>query len=148
MNQATISQALLSQLALPEGITIRAFIESDFPWLQKLYEKEGWMTLVNRPGDGLMAWSHSSIACIALHDDRIIGCIRAISDGSISTYIAELLVDTQYRGKGIGTKLIQLCHLCYPGTRLDLLSSETSIAFYDQAGFRSFSGYRKNFFGK
>jgi hypothetical protein len=55
MNKLTIAENLLLQIKLPKDILIRQFIETDFPSVQRLYEKEGWMTFIKRPDDGLKA---------------------------------------------------------------------------------------------
>lgn len=75
----------------------------------------------------------------------IIGLVRALSDGEITTYIAEIIVDIRYRGKGIGKALIDICHNLYPHTRLDLLSTEGSDEFYKSENFREIAGFRKSF---
>ena len=61
------------------------------------------------------AWKNSSIAIVAVAEGgKIVGLIRALTDGEITTYIAELLVNKDYRGKGLGKSLIDVCHYLYP----------------------------------
>ncbi len=79
------------------------------------------------------------------HDGEVVGFLRAISDRSVTTYVAELLIAVKERGKGLGTILLDVCHELYPSTRMDLLSTDGSDAFYQKAGFKSFPGFRRSF---
>lgn len=130
---------------LPKGILIREFDEADFPSVQRLYEQEGWMTFINRADDGLKALKNSSISLVAVDKDKVVGLVRALTDGSVTTYIAEIVVDNSCRGMGIGKILLDVCHKLYPGTRLDLLSTESADKFYKRENFRVTIGFRKSF---
>jgi GNAT superfamily N-acetyltransferase len=59
-------------------------------------------------------------------------------------YIAELLVVPGWRGRGLGRALLDTCHLLFPHTRVDLLSTESADRFYEASGFRRFQGFRKS----
>ena len=146
MNYSYIDEEIRSRINLPEGISIRKFVESDFSEIQSLYQSEGWMTFVKRPQDGLTAWRNSPIALVAVEGDIIVGLVRGITDGEITTYIAEVIVDKNYRGKGIGDALISTCHYLYPHTRIDLLSTEGADEFYKRNNFRQTTGFRKSYY--
>lgn len=145
MNNIYITDQMLSQLKLPKEILIRKFTEADFPLVQRLYKQEGWMTFIKRGDDGLKALKNSSISLVAVDGDLIVGLIRALTDGEITTYIAEIVVDNGYRGKGLGRALLDICHILYPNTRLDLLSAEHADEFYKRENFRENVGFRKSF---
>lgn len=146
MNELIIAGKILEQVNLSEDIFIRKFIESDFPLIQALFEKEGWMTIVKWPHEGLEAWKNSTITLVAFEGDKVIGAIRALTDKEITTYIAEIIVDINYRGKGIGKALLDICHNMYPHTRFDLLSTEGSEEFYKKNNFKNFIGFRKSYY--
>lgn len=55
MNKPNITEDLIPGMKLPKGILIRQFIETGFPLVQRLYEKEGWMTFVKRKENSLKA---------------------------------------------------------------------------------------------
>jgi ribosomal protein S18 acetylase RimI-like enzyme len=146
MDNITITQEIILKAKLPKDICVREFTEKDFPSVQTIYRNEGWMTFINRADDGLEAWKNSNIALVAVEGDSIIGFVRALTDGKITTYIAEIVVDKHYRGKGIGKALIDICHHFYPNTRLDLLSSEEADRFYEKDNFRGIPGFRKSYY--
>jgi len=144
MNKLTVAESLLLQIKLPNDILIRQFVETDYPLVQSLYEKEGWMTFIKRPDEGLKAWKNSTITLVAVEGELVVGLVRALTDGEITTYIAEIIVDINYRGNSIGKALLDVCHNLYPHTRLDLLSTEDEDEFYERNKFRKTTGFRKS----
>jgi ribosomal protein S18 acetylase RimI-like enzyme len=146
MNKANITEELISVVKLSKDILIRKFVEKDFPLVQRLYEKEVWMTFVKRQEDSLKAWKSSSISIVAINKMEIVGLLRGLTDGEITTYIAEIIIDMDYRGKGIGKALLNECHNLYPNTRLDLLSTEGADEFYENNKFRKVTGFRKSYY--
>jgi GNAT superfamily N-acetyltransferase len=137
--------ALLAELALPAGIAIRAWDEGDFPAVQRLSSAEGWPTPTTRPQEALLSWHNAWPALVILYDQELVGFVRALTDGEVTMYIAELLVAPQWRGHGLGRSLLEACHLLFPHTRLDLLSTESADRFYEASGFRRFQGFRKSY---
>ncbi len=138
-------QSALSQMRLPPGITIRAWTEADFAGIQRLSELEGWPTPSERPAATLNAWRHSWPTLVASENAELVGFFRALTDGHVSTYIAEVLVVKAWQRRGLGQAFFELCHRLYPETRFDLLSTEGAQSFYQACGFRSFRGFRKSF---
>ncbi|CEG21319.1 putative acetyltransferase [Planococcus massiliensis] len=123
--------------------SIRLYEEKDFPAIHQLNEKEGWTNLAAKQGETRSAWRHSQIAFVAERDGSVIGCLRGLTDGCISLYICELLVAEKERGSGIGQALLAHVHALYPKTRMELLASANSKAFYEKQQFRPFYGFRK-----
>ncbi|MER2059915.1 MAG: GNAT family N-acetyltransferase [Niallia sp.] len=126
-------------------IQIRSYKEADFSSIHALNEQENWSNLVEKKEDTKAAWNHSNIAYVATVDDKIIGYIRGITDQSITIFICELLIDQEYRGIGVGQELLYFVHSLYPTTRVEMLASSTSQAYYENKGFRPFYGFRKTF---
>ena len=137
---------LLKDLNLPDGINLREWAPADFPVIQALSSAEGWTTPQSRPVEALRAWQNSWPVLVLTADEKIIGFLRALSDGEITTYIAEVLIAPEWRGQGLGTLLLETCHRLVPDTRFDLLSVEKSGSFYMTHGFREFWGFRKSDF--
>ncbi len=132
----------MDALKLPPGVTIRPWEEADFPAVQRLSAAEGWLTPLERPEAALAAWQRSWPTLVAVAGQEVIGFCRALSDGVVTTYIAEALVAQGWRGQGIGAALLEASQRLSPGSRLDLLALETSRSFYERVGFRAFYGFR------
>ena len=129
---------------LPEGIAIRPWTEGDLSQVRELALREGWSSYRDDPEVVLGAWRSSRPAFVAVDDGAVIGFLRALTDGALTMYVAELAVAEEYRGRGIARALLDACHRLYPNVRLDLLASEESQGFYQRVGFRAFPGYRKS----
>jgi ADP-ribose pyrophosphatase YjhB (NUDIX family) len=143
-SQQRLVESALPGVTLPANVTIRAWTDADFADIQRLSSAEGWPTPQNRPDVALMAWRESWPALVATCGEMVIGFLRALTDGAVTTYVAELLVAPQWRGMGIGRALVETCHNLCPSTRLDLLTTGSGDRFYEAAGFRHFGGYRKS----
>ncbi|MBA2285939.1 MAG: GNAT family N-acetyltransferase [Ktedonobacteraceae bacterium] len=138
--------AALAQVTLPAGIEIRAWTAADFPAIQQLSSAEGWTSPAQRSADSLLAWQHSWPALVAVEGAMVVGFVRGLTDGAITTYIADMAVDARLRGRGIGRALLDACHFLYPTTRLDLLAVDDARAFYRTCGFRTvYEGMRKSY---
>jgi GNAT superfamily N-acetyltransferase len=135
----------LAELVLPAGIAIRAWSEADFSAIQQLSDAEGWPTPTARPDEALLSWRNSWPTLVAWCEGEMVGFVRALTDGEVTMYIAELLVAPAWRGRGLGRALLDACHLLFPHTRLDLLSTESADQFYEASGFRRFQGFRKSY---
>ena len=142
LNRYDDLQAVTSTLELPYGVSIRFWEEGDFPAVQRLSAAEGWPTTLERAADALAAWHRSWPALVAVAEQDVIGFCRALSDGSVTTYIADLLVAPAAARQGIASALLEVNQRLAPGSRLELLALETSRAFYERVGFRSFYGFR------
>ncbi len=139
-------EAVLEAIPRSPGIQLRCWSEADFPAIQRLSALEGWPTPNSRPEESLIAWQNSWPTLVVLEGENVIGFVRGLTDGEITTYIAELLVDPRYRGKGLGRLLLEACHALHPHTRLDLISTEEALPFYKRNGFRGVgAGVRKSY---
>ncbi|GAA0606798.1 hypothetical protein GCM10009001_25070 [Virgibacillus siamensis] len=135
------------QLTLKNGISlyVREYRENDFEHIHQLNAAENWNNLVNKKKETMQAWRNSNVAFIVLDNDRFIGCVRGITDKTITLFVCEVLIDQEFRGQGIGQELLKLIHSLYPSTRMELLATSTSQSFYEQLDYRPFYGYRKTY---
>jgi ribosomal protein S18 acetylase RimI-like enzyme len=139
-------EAALTTLSIPPGIQLRCWTDEDFPDVERLSTLQGWPTPHDRSEEALVAWQHSWPTLVLSEGEWVIGFVRGMTDGEITMYIAELLIDADYRGKGLGHLLLDACHALYPHARLDLISTEESNPFYKAIGFRYVGeGVRKSY---
>src|ERR1051326_6783768 len=134
LNRDDDLQAVTSTLELPYGVSIRFWEESDFPAVQRLSAAEGWPTTLERADAALAAWRRSWPALVVVAAQEVVGFCRALSDGSVTTYIADLLVAPAWQGQGIGSALLEVSQRLAPGSRVELLALETSRAVYERVG--------------
>jgi GNAT superfamily N-acetyltransferase len=123
VDKAPDLEAIVKAIALPAGVAIRAWDEADFPTVQQLSTAENWTTPIARPDDALEAWRRSWPALVAVHEETVIGFSRSLSDGLVTTYVAEVLVASAWRRQGIAATLLEATQRLCPGSRLDLLST-------------------------
>jgi GNAT superfamily N-acetyltransferase len=78
----------------------------------------------------------NSIPFGLFHAQRQIGFARIITDRVTFAWFADVIIDPDYRGKGLGKWLIQ-CLLCHPAAQvsLQLLRTKDAHSLYEQNGF-------------
>jgi GNAT superfamily N-acetyltransferase len=135
----------VQQIDLPAGFSIRPWTAESITTIQELSSAEGWPTPSSRSAETLAAWNASWPAIVLTQNEKVIGFLRALSDGHLTTYISEVLVASSYRGLGLGAALVETCHLLCRDARIDLLSTGSADGFYKAKGFRPFQGFRKSY---
>jgi ribosomal protein S18 acetylase RimI-like enzyme len=68
--------------------------------------------------------------------DRLVGSVRLLSDGYFFCTVPELMVDPEYRRKGIGRELLRRALEAAPGGTIFLGAQPGNEAFFERAGFR------------
>lgn len=71
----------------------------------------------------------------AYDNDKLVGCLRILSDGYYFGTITELLVLPEYQNKGVGSRLLQLAKANAP-TMLYFGSQPGMEGFYEKNGCR------------
>ncbi len=126
-----------------------AFITEPTPSLVEgvlgLYRLQGWW---EPPGDhdpelagAIIRGSHCFF--IASHEGRLVGMGRAISDRASDAYIQDLTVHPEFRGKGIGTRMVQelVGRLRSDGLGwIGLVAEAGTWDFYRRIGFADMPG--------
>jgi predicted N-acetyltransferase YhbS len=109
-----------------------------------LNSEEGWYNLVEHKETFKNALNQSNAYVAVDNESNVIGYIRTITDQFITLFICELLVKMSYRSNGVGQALINEVHRQYPTTRIELLATKSSAAYYEKHKFRPFYGFRKS----
>ena len=138
-------EGVLSQISLPSGISIRSWAESDFAAIQQLASEQGWLTPLEQPRQVLTAWRQSWPTLIAVQGETVVGFLRGLTDGVMTTCVTEILVVPEWRDKGVGKALVETCHRLFPSTRFELLTEEIGDALNGLEGFLRFEGLRKTY---
>lgn len=78
----------------------------------------------------------SNMILTAREDGKLVGFLRALSDFSYRTFIADLAVVRERQGEGIGRGLLEKARTTAPEARLFLFSAEDAEGFYQKLGFQ------------
>ena len=79
---------------------------------------------------------NANLIITAIHNDKIIGLARSVTDFHYCCYLSDLAVDRKYQKSGIGKELInltqkQLNEKC----KIILLSAPSAMEYYPKIGF-------------
>jgi ribosomal protein S18 acetylase RimI-like enzyme len=122
---------------------VRCWNESE---IAGLYRAGGWWNEGDRPEDIRNLIEGSFAFAVAVHTGtgRAVGMGRVISDGVSDGYIQDLVVLPQYRGSGIGTRLVtELVSRCLEAgiAWIGLIAEPDTAEFYQPLGFRIMDGH-------
>jgi len=78
---------------------------------------------------------NSTLVFSAWDNDRLVGCIRALSDTVFRSIIYDLAVLPEYQGQGIGSELVKKCVAVYPNSEWSLETVSERVSFYEKLGF-------------
>ena len=105
-----------------------------------MYRNEGWWPKESDDPDqveGIIAGSH--LFMVAKKGDEVIGMGRALSDRKSDAYIQDVTIKKEFRGRGIGTKIIDelVTRLRADGIEwIGLIAERGSHGFYTRLGFK------------
>ena len=77
---------------------------------------------------------NSTLVFSAWVDDKLVGCVRVLSDKMFRSIIYDLAVLPEYQHKGIGKELVRRCRETFPNSEW-LVQTETAAGFYEKIGF-------------
>ncbi len=103
-----------------------------------LYLNNEWYAYTNNKDKLFQGIKHSLFCMGAYDDNRLIGMIRVVGDGSTIIYIQDILVYREYQKQGIGTVLLNKILEKYSNVRQILLmtdKTDTLQNFYEKNGF-------------
>ncbi|SFA72642.1 GNAT family N-acetyltransferase [Clostridium frigidicarnis] len=82
------------------------------------------------------AFENSYVVVFAFDDNKLIGFGRAISDGIYQSAIYDVAISPEYRGKGIGTMIINNILERISETNVILYTFPEKEVFYEKLNFR------------
>ena len=79
---------------------------------------------------------NSTIVISAWSGEKLVGCIRALSDKMFRSVIYDLAVLPEYQGNGIGKELVRRCKVIYPDSEWLVQTTADKADFYKHIGFK------------
>ena len=82
-----------------------------------------------------MMLRNANLVVVARDGDRLVGIVRAMTDGAYATYLSDIAVDVAYQHRGIGRVLIARTRREAPRAKIVLLSAPAAVGYYPHVGF-------------
>ncbi|WP_247931025.1 GNAT family N-acetyltransferase [Streptococcus oralis] len=121
---------------------IRPASTNDCQAIYALYQNEKWISFTEEKVTSLFSTNLSHYLVVE-ENQKILGFTRYLTDEVMTTFLAEIIIDKAYRGKGLGRRLIAEIHQKYPLTRIELISEVDG--FYRSISFKPVgTGFRKS----
>ena len=117
---------------------VKEYMDYNEHEILSLYESVGWDNYTKNPQMLKEAYLHSLRIYAAYVDNKPVGIVRVVGDGSSVVFVQDLLVSPEYQRQGIGTALLKAIMEEYRGVyQLHLLTDNTekTVAFYKSLGF-------------
>ena len=107
--------------------------------LYDLFTAVGWADAAKTTDEMIANFNkpfiNSTIVVSAWEDDKLIGCVRALSDTMFRSVIYDLAVLPEYQGQGIGKELIKRCIEHCPNSEWRVATIPERVGFYEHIGF-------------
>ncbi len=103
--------------------------------IYQLFKSENWES-ADYPDKLFNAVSHSETVLSAWDNEKLIGIMTAVSDGDMNVFFPYLIIDAEYRGKGIGKIMVSMMKKRYNNYfRKVLVCDAEKMGFYEKCGF-------------
>ena len=107
----------------------------------RLYRSTGWTEASETPDERLAAsLTRAWRGACARADGEVIGCGLILSDGVLHALIVDVIVDPEWRGRGVGTGIMRrLIAMCREAGILQtqLFCARGKRPFYERLGFEA-----------
>jgi ribosomal protein S18 acetylase RimI-like enzyme len=104
---------------------------------------EGWPDLPEDPTRAMRILTAPGVTTVvAVVASEVVGFAQLFSDGELVAYLASIAVDARFRERGVGRALMEESLRLGGGTRVDLLSEDASVSFYERFPHFRKRGYR------
>jgi GNAT superfamily N-acetyltransferase len=106
---------------------------------QALLRAVGW-TNKDEPGKAAKALSGARFGVVAVEGSRAVGTGMVVGDGATFAYLKDIMVDPEWQGRGIGTRIVEALLAIIrrpPHDKLlvTLFTGQHLAEFYDRLGF-------------
>jgi predicted N-acetyltransferase YhbS len=118
------------------AITFRLDREADPAAVAEVYASVGWRDLAADPERLGRALRASAEVATAWDGERAVGAARMLSDGVFKAYIVNVAVRPEYRGRGVGSRLVWMLVDSNPELHFHLRTRSRRYAFYERLGFQ------------
>lgn len=107
----------------------------DVPWVTAMLARSYWAA--NIP-EFTMRRAIAGSLCFGIYRDRQVGFARIVTDYATFAWLADVIIDPEHRGRGLGTWLTQVIttHPSLHGLRRWLLATRDAHAIYATAAFK------------
>lgn len=127
------------QIQFREGLTLEPdTAQAGLQQLQHLLAEGAFWAQNRKLADLAVAIAHSSPVVSAWDGDLLVGFARALSDGVYRATIWDVVIHPDYRGSGLGRKLVEtvLAHPHVSQVERVYLMTTHQQTFYERIGFR------------
>ena len=122
---------------------VRRFEQGDLDGLLRLCTAEGWPSLPEDPARAVRVLTAPGVTTmVAVEGEVVVGFAQLFSDGEIQAFLTSIAVDAGARGRGIGRALVEAALRAAGGDRVDLLSEDDAVGFYESFPHRRKPGFR------
>jgi GNAT superfamily N-acetyltransferase len=106
--------------------------------VRELYEHVGWSRPANE--EELREVLEAGPAVGAWDGQRLVGFVRALSDGHLAAYVEDVMVHQDYRRSGVGDLIMsRLLREIKRSANVSLFCERPVARFYERNGFRATS---------
>ena len=127
----------------PDSIEYQVPAEIDPAEAAALYVEAGWMDIADAVQVEAMLRGTFAVSA-AFHEGRLIGFMRAFSDGVSDAYMLDLIVNQAYRRLGIGRKILENLTGYLKQRGIDwilCIGAPDTGKFYDRTRAEKMNGY-------
>lgn len=122
-----------------KGLIIREGSEGlNWDKIKEMYEAVGWTSSKQPQWQDEkyeICFKNSAWVFTIWDKEKIVGMVRVVSDRVMTAMIQDLAVKEEYRGRGIGRKLVELCLQKLPHGNWWAHTTPENYDFYGKCGF-------------